>query len=54
MKTMHYIGLDVHKKAIAYCIKEASNITLSQSDRARVGQDEKQDIRASYGSRRNL
>ena len=24
MKTMHYIGLDVHKKAIAYCIKEAS------------------------------
>jgi transposase len=24
METMYYIGLDVHKKAISYCVKDGS------------------------------
>jgi transposase len=24
MQTMHYIGLDVHKRTISYCVKDAS------------------------------
>ena len=24
METMHYIGLDVHKRAISYCVKDVS------------------------------
>ena len=28
MKTMHYIGLDIHKKIIAFCIKEKSGVMI--------------------------
>ena len=30
METMHYIGLDVHKKSISYCIKSPQGHTLDQ------------------------
>ena len=30
METMHYIGLDVHKKSISYCIKSHQGRTLDQ------------------------
>ncbi len=30
METIHYIGLDVHKKTIAYCVKNISGKILSQ------------------------
>ena len=30
MKSIHYIGLDVHKKTIAYCIKTVSGETVRQ------------------------
>ena len=30
MESIHYIGLDVHKKTIAYCIKTVSGKTVSQ------------------------
>lgn len=30
MKIIHYIGLDVHKKTIAYCVKDISGTILSQ------------------------
>ncbi|MDT8335096.1 MAG: hypothetical protein RQ753_05320 [Desulfurivibrionaceae bacterium] len=30
MKSIYYIGLDVHKKTIAYCIKTADGTNLRQ------------------------
>jgi hypothetical protein len=30
MKEVYYIGLDLHKKIIAYCIKTASGVTVSR------------------------
>ena len=26
MQTMHYIGLDIHKRTIRYCVKDASGL----------------------------
>jgi hypothetical protein len=31
MESIYYIGLDVHKKTIAYCIKTAAGAKLRQS-----------------------
>jgi transposase len=28
METMYYIGLDVHKRAISYCVKDVSGRVL--------------------------
>jgi predicted DCC family thiol-disulfide oxidoreductase YuxK len=30
MKAVYYIGLDLHKKIIAYCIKTDSGVTVSR------------------------
>jgi hypothetical protein len=30
MESIHYIGLDVHKKTIAYCIKTVNGTTVQQ------------------------
>jgi len=30
MESMHYIGLDVHKKTIGYCVKDASGQVLQE------------------------
>jgi hypothetical protein len=30
METMHYIGLDVHKRTISYCVKDSSDKVHSQ------------------------
>ena len=30
MKEVYYIGLDIHKKMIVYCIKTASGVTVSR------------------------
>ena len=30
MESIHYIGLDVHKKTIAYCVKTASGQLVCQ------------------------
>ncbi len=30
MKEVYYIGLDIHKKIIAYCIKTSSGVTVSR------------------------
>lgn len=30
MESIYYIGLDVHKKSIAYCIKDISGISVCQ------------------------
>ena len=31
MKGYHYVGLDVHKKTIAYCVKEADGTVLDRA-----------------------
>jgi len=30
MESMYYIGLDVHKKTISYCLKDASGQVLQE------------------------
>ena len=30
MQSMHYIGLDVHKRTISYCVKDASGRIQSE------------------------
>lgn len=30
MEIMHYVGLDIHKKIIAFCIKTLSGSTVDQ------------------------
>ena len=30
MESMYYIGLDVHKKTISYCVKDASGQVLQE------------------------
>ena len=30
MKSMHYIGLDIHKKVIAFCIKTADGVLIGR------------------------
>ena len=30
MESMYYIGLDVHKKTISYCVKDASGRVLQE------------------------
>jgi transposase len=32
MQPMYYIGLDVHKRTISYCVKEAGGKVHSQGD----------------------
>ena len=32
MKSMHYVGLDVHKKTIAYCVKDGQGRRLEQGE----------------------
>ena len=34
MGSMYYIGLDVHKRMISYCVKDGSGTTPISSDRA--------------------
>jgi len=33
MQSMYYVGLDVHKKTISYCVKDASPICLASFTR---------------------
>ena len=33
MEPMYYIGLDVHKRKISYCVKDASGQLHSRKDR---------------------
>jgi hypothetical protein len=37
METMYYIGLDVHKKTIPYCIKNYSGKALDKEPYLRIG-----------------
>ena len=30
MTSMHFIGLDIHKKTISYCVKDLSGTVLSE------------------------
>ena len=30
MTSMHFIGLDIHKKTISYCVKDVSGTVLSE------------------------
>ena len=30
MTSMHFIGLDIHKKTISYCVKDVSGKVLSE------------------------
>jgi hypothetical protein len=30
MQNMHYIGLDVHKRTISYCVKDGSGATQAE------------------------
>ena len=46
MTSMHFIGLDIHKKTISYCVKDVSGTVLSegtvagdQSSSRRVDED---------------
>ena len=34
MQSMYYIGLDVHKKTISYCVKDGSGRSRGRQDRA--------------------
>ena len=31
MTSMHFIGLDIHKKTISYCVKDVSGTVLSEA-----------------------
>jgi transposase len=41
MENVYYIGMDVHKKTVAYCVKEASGVVIAQgtvaANRASLG-----------------
>ena len=39
METMYYIGLDVHKKTISYCVKDASGHVYAEGSRTRFDAD---------------
>ena len=49
MQSMYYIGLDVHKKTISYCVKDGSGRIHSPD-----GADEEQDRCFADGSRSEL
>jgi hypothetical protein len=58
MQGMYYIGLDVHKRTISYCVKDVSGRTLEQRERfctrappQRVGRDFALLTRTYHGSR---
>ncbi len=34
---MHYIGLDIHKKIIAYCVKSKDGAIYSQGETGETG-----------------
>jgi len=34
MSSMYYIGLDVHKKTISYCVKDASRVRSTRKARS--------------------
>ena len=34
MSSMHYVGLDVHKKTIAYCVKDAQGRLIERGELA--------------------
>jgi hypothetical protein len=41
MNSMYYIGLDVHKKTISYCVKDASGQVHREGNATRVGRLDK-------------
>jgi hypothetical protein len=53
--SMHFIGLDIHKKTISYCVKDVSGTVLSEGTLAatRAQLDDWVKTLASSGFRRN-
>ncbi len=57
MESMYYIGLDVHKKTISYCVKDASGQVLQEGKiggnarrTRRLDEDSSSALERSHGS----